>query len=250
MKIKMKNIIALMILAILTSCSTPPQGDTLVLFMEQEKGVDPYQTRMIITKNFVRVDDGEGAKSFVLFDRNKKVVYSINPEEKTIMAVHEKKTENGMKIEPPFKLEQSFKEMPVMKDAPAIDGMHAKHYQLLTNNQVCYDVVAIKGLMPGVVTALTEFHKHLALDSLQTFNNITADLHNACDMSMTTFAPARQFQFGFPIQEWGNHEYARSLIDYKTNYKAAPTLFDFPQGYKHYSVQELREGKVKFEKNN
>lgn len=243
----MKNITALIFLALLTSCSTPPQGDTLILFMEKEKGVEPYQTRMIITKKFVRVDDGEGAKSFVLYDRNKKVVYSINPEEKTIMAVHEKKQEKNAKVEPPFKLEHSFKEMPAMKDAPSIDGMQAKHYQLLTNNEVCYDVVAIKGLMPDAVTALTEFHKHMAADSLQTFNNIPADLHNACDMSMTTFAPARQFQFGFPIQEWGNREYVRFLIDYKTNYEAAPTLFDFPQDYKHYSVQELREGKVKFE---
>lgn len=239
----MLNVVVLNILA---SCAKKEQGDTLVLFMEQESGVEPYQTRMIISKKFVRVDDGEGAKSFVLYDRNKKIVYSINPDEKTVMAVHEKKLEKGEVFEPPFKLVHSVKEMPEMKDAPTINGENAKHYQLITNGKVCYDVVAIKGLMPDVVKALTEFHKHMATDSIVTFNNMPADLREACDITSTTFKPARQFEFGFPIQEWGKREYMRSLIDYDVDYKADPELFVFPEGYKHYTVQELREGKVSF----
>ena len=233
------------VLSILTSCAEKKAGDTLVLFIEQEKGVDPYQTRMIITQKFVRIDDGEGAKSFVLYDRNKKIVYSINPDDKTVMAIHEKKLKKGQVFEPPFKLTHSVKKMPEMKDAPNLNGESAKHYQLITNDKTCYDVIAVKGLMPHVVTALTAFHKHLATDSMVTFNNMPADLHDACDMTLTTFKPARQFEFGFPIQEWGKREYMRSLIDYDVNYKANPELFVFPQGYQHYTVQDLREGKVK-----
>ena len=65
-------------------------------------------------------------------------------------------------------------------------------------------------------------------------------------MTLTTFAPTRQFEFGFPIQEWGKREYMRSLVDYQTDYRADPELFVFPEGYKHYTVQDLREGKVSF----
>ena len=244
----MKKIVLLIMVSFLFSCANKEEADTLVLFMEQESGVDPYQTRMIITKNFVRVDDGEGAKSFVLYDRNKKIVYSINPDEKTVMAVHEKKLKKGQIFEPPFKLTHSAKEMPIMKDAPTINGEKAKHYQLITNDKVCYDVVAVKGLMPNVVKALTNFHNHMATDSMITFNNMPADLHEACDMTSTTFKPARQFEFGFPIREWGKREYVRSLVDYDINYKADPNLFVFPEGYQHYTVQELREGKVSLKK--
>lgn len=176
----------------------------------------------------------------------KKVVYSINPDEKSVMAIHEKKLKKGQVFEPPFKLTHSVKEMPEMKDSPAIDGESAKHYQLITNDKACYDVVAIKGLMPHVVKALTEFHTHMATDSVVTFNNMPADMHEACDMTATTFKPARQFEFGFPIQEWGKREYMRSLVDYDVNYKAEPNLFVLPEGYKHYTVTELREGKVSF----
>ncbi len=247
----MKNLVLLLmssvvVLSSLSSCVNKEPNDTLVLFTEQENGVEPYQTRMIVTKEFLRVDDGDGAKSFILYDRNKKIVYSINPDEKSVMAVHEKQLKKGEVFEPPFKLTHSVKEMPEMKDAPTINGESAKHYQLITNDKICYDVVAIKNLMPNVVEALKEFHTHMASDSVVTFNNIPKELHEACDITSTTFKPTRQFKFGFPIQEWGSNEYSRSLVDYNDDYKADPMLFVFPEGYQHYTVQELREGKVKF----
>ena len=176
----------------------------------------------------------------------KKVVYSTIPDDERIMAVHEKKLKKGQVFEPPFPLKHSVKEMPEMKDAPEIAGESAKHYQLITNDKACYDVVAIKGLMPHVVEALTEFYKHMATDSMMTFNNMPADLHEACDMTLTTFNPTRQFEFGFPIQEWGKRNYSRSLVDYDVNFKADPKLFMLPEGYQNYTVTELREGKVKF----
>ena len=242
-----KLVLLLMAMGVLVSCAAKDQSDTLVMFMEQEKGVEPYQTRMIITKEYLRIDDGKGAKSFLLFDRSKKVVYSINPDEQSVMAIHNKKPDKGVKLEPPFKLTHSVKEIPIMKDAPSINGETAKHFQLITNDEICYDVISVKGLMPSVVKALTEFHQHMATDSAVTFNNMPADMQNACDMTLTTFKPAQQLEFGFPIQEWGKREYMRSLIDYKANYKAEPSLFVFPEGYKHYTVQDYRDGKVSFE---
>lgn len=242
----MKNFLLLLMMAVLAACAQQEYSDTLVIFVEQEEGVEPYQTRMIITKNFVRIDDGEGDKDFVLFDRKNKLVQSVNASEKTIMAVHEKKLKKGQKLEPPFELSHAVKKMPPMKDAPTIEGEKARHYQLITNNKTCYNVIAVKGLMPHVVEALTAFHKHMATDSYVTFNNMPADMHDACDMTATTFKPGRQFEFGFPIQEWGKRNYSRTLVDYNENYKADPALFILPQGYKHYTVTELREGKVNF----
>ena len=244
----MKKLVLLAISMILFSCAKKEHGDTLVLFMEQENGVEPFQTRMIMSKNFLRIDDGKGSNSFVLYDNAKKIVYSTIPEEARVMEIHEKKLKKGEVFEPPFPLVHSVKEMPKMKDAPEINGETAKHYQLITNDNVCYDVVAIKKLMPHVVKRLTEFYKHMATDSVVTFNNMPADLHDACDMTATTFKPARQFEFGFPIQEWGKRDYSRSLINYDENYKADPKLFVLPEGFQHYTVQELREGKVNFAK--
>ena len=247
----MKKLVFLMVLSfamlnVLTSCANKEYGDTMVLFVEQEDGVEPFQTRMIITKKFLRIDDGKDSASFVLYDREKGVVYSTNPSEERVMAIHEKKLKKGEVFNPPFKLVHSSKEMPEMKDAPKINETPAKHYQLITNDKICYDVVAVKGFMPHVVKALTQFHNHMATDSIVTFNNMPADLHDACDMTATTFKPTRQFEFGFPIQEWGKRGYSRSLVDFDMEFKADPKLFVLPKDYHHYTVQELREGKVQF----
>lgn len=243
----MRKLVVLLSFGLLVSCANQYQGDTLVMFVEKEKDIDPYQTRMIITKQFVRIDDGEGSESFVLFDRNKRIVYSVNPDEQSVMAIHEKKFEKGETFSPPFKLTHAVKEMPKMKGAPTINGEQAKHYQLITNKKICYDVVAVKGLMPNVVQALTEFHQLMATDSRVTFNNMPADMQNACDMTRTTFKPAQQFAFGFPVEEWGKRGYSRSLANYTLDYKVDATLFELPKSYKHYTVTELRQGTVSFE---
>ena len=102
--------------------------------------------------------------------------------------------------------------------------------------------------MPLAVKALKEFSDLMASDSKMTLSNIPADMINACDLAQDTFAASRQLMFGFPLQTMGRREYARTLIDFDLVYKLEDKVFELPEKYKRYSVQELREGKVKFEK--
>ena len=62
-------------------------------------------------------------------------------------------------------------------------------------------------------------------------------------MAMTTFAPTRHLEYGFPLQEW-KPGYTRSLMDFKQSYEVAADTFDVPKDYFSYSVQEYRDGKV------
>ena len=241
----MKKILVLMAFSNLFACTTKEQGNTMVMFLEKEKGVEPYQTRMIISKEFVRIDDGQDSNSFVLFDRVKKIVYSTNPDDNAIMAVHEKKMPENKKLEPPIKLVQTVKEVKDMQDAPEIGGQKPLHYQLSSNDKICSDVVAVKGLMPDVVKALSEFRTLMATDSASTFHNIPPELYDACNMSKSTFAPTRHLDFGFPIHQSDLDGYMRTLVNFQTDYKTDPKLFVLPEGFKRYTVKEFREGKVK-----
>ncbi len=215
-------------------------GATLLNFVEFEKSVEPYATRLIVTNKYLRFDDGEGSVDFVLFDRQDHVIYSVNSSEATIMAVHEKQFE----IKPPFELELTHTKLANLQDAPTIAGKQAQHYQFSANGERCYDVVAVQGLMPDVVAALREFDELLASDSKITFATLPADLQKPCDISMNTFAPGRHFDFGFPIQEWSMNGSGRSLLDYQLDYQADPALFVLPTDYRQYNVQDFREGKV------
>ncbi len=227
--------------AMVQTAETAAAGhDILLTFIEFEKGVDPYRTRAIVTPDFLRFDDGEGSVDFVLFDRRKRIVYSVNSEDKTVLAVHAKHIE----IEPPMKLDLVARVVDSMQDAPTIDGKTPQHYQFLANGEVCYDTVSVKGLLPDAVAALRDFTAVLASDSKVTFNTLPADLHDACDMSMNTFAAGRHFAYGFPVQEWSAAGAGRTLIDYRTDYRADPALFVLPGEYAHFTVQDFREGRV------
>ena len=211
-----------------------------LLFVEFEQGVEPYQTRLIVTPEYMRFDDGEGSVDFILYDRKKNVIYSVNSGERTVMAVEPQQVE----IKPPFELKLEEKNLGTMKEAPAIEGKKPIHYQFSANGEICYDVVAVKGLMPDVVAAMKGFSDILASDSAVTFSSIPADMLNACDMSMSTFAAGRHFKHGFPIQEWSARGSGRTLVDYNDDFEVEPSLFVLPEQFKHYSIQDYREGKV------
>lgn len=210
-----------------------------ILYTENEAGIDPFQTRVIVNQDFIRFDDGEGAPNYVLLDRQKQKIFSVNHDSRTIMTMQAPKPE----LESPIELKHDFKKIDDMQNAPDINGIKPVHYQFLTNDQVCLDVVTVDGLMPEAVTAYQEFQTILAHDSARTFANLPADLHEPCAISLSTFAPTRHLKFGFPIQEW-KPGYSRSLVDYKLAYEAQPDIFSIPADYFTYSVTQFREGKV------
>lgn len=219
-------------------CTKAPDNELLV-FQEAEKDIEPYQTRIIVTPTQVRFDDGEGSTSYTLFDRNSRIARTIDTAQRTILEMHPK----SVKIDPPFALNYSVKDLGEMKDAPKIMGKTPKHYQEYTNNQLCFDVITVDGLMPKAVQALTEFQELLASDSAVTFNNMPADLQDPCSIAMNTFAPTHYLQHGFPIHEWHPGS-SRMLVDYKEHYQPDPKLFEIPDGFFTYSVQQVRDGVV------
>lgn len=237
----MNKLFLISVAGLLTACQQQPQSN-MIIFLENEQGIDPYKTRIISTPEHIRLDDGEGSVDYVIFDRKKQEIYNVNAEMHTVMIVQKKTKE----LLPPIKLEHENKDLGALQDAPKIKGQIPRHFQYITNGQVCVDVVSVEGLMPDALKGLREYHSVLASDSVLTFGIIPADMHDPCDISMSTFAPTRHLQNGFPVQEW-KQGYARVLVDYNEEYKADPKLFELPKDYLVYKLQDYRDGKVDFE---
>jgi len=223
--------------------TVPASGSILLNFVEYEKNVEPYPTRVVVTPEFMRFDDGEGSLDFILFDRQKSIIYSVNSTDRTVLAVEQQ----NMDIKPPFELKLTQQNLGGMQGAPQIDGKQPQHYQFSANGEVCFDAILVPGLMPDVVKAMQAFDNLLASDSKVTFSMIPADLHNACDMAMSTFAPGRHLAYGFPIQEWSKAGDGRTLVDYQLDYQPDMSLFVLPTEYQHFTIQDFREGKVKMQ---
>jgi len=237
----MKKLIVLSLLSLLAACQQKAASH-LVVFIENEDGIEPYQTRVISSPNFLRFDDGKGSNDYVLYDRKAEKIYNVTAETKTIMVVERKQHD----LKPPMELKHTVNDIGLMKDAPSIKGIQPRHFQYLTNGKVCVDVISVEGLMEDALAGMREFHMVLASDSALTFAALPADLHEPCEISFSTFAPVRHLQKGFPVQEW-KPGYSRSLVDFKENYQADPKLFKLPEGYFVYKIQDYREGRVDFE---
>jgi len=236
----MKKILLISVIG-LAACQQASETN-MALFIEQEEGIDPYQTRMLVNSKYLRFDDGQDSTSYLLVDRAAKKIFSVNHQDKTVMIL-EMKTHDA---KPPFELKHAAKVVGDMKEAPIIHGKQPVHYQLSTNDRVCMDVVAVEGLLPEAVRAMQEYHSILASDSATTFQNIPADLQEPCMLAMTTFAPNEYLRHGFPVQEW-KPGYSRHLQDFKQHVDTPEGTFTVPADYFQYTVQQFREGKVDVE---
>lgn len=216
---------------------------TVLVFDEYEKDVDPYQTRVIVTANYMRFDDGKGSLDFVLFDRRANIIFNVNSSDQTVISV----ASQAVKVVPPFKLKNEAHKLDDMKDAPEIAGIKPQHYVFSTNQQHCYDVVAVDGLFNNVLTATRAFNAILASQNAVALENLPADQQQPCDLSHDVFSYNRYLQFGFPIREWDTHGKGRVLVNFRENVSLDKNLFVLPQAYKRFSVRDFRAGKVHFD---
>jgi len=217
-----------------------PGEATQIDFVEQRPGIKPYNTRFVVNADYLRIDDGPGSHDFILLDRKKRKIYRVNSSEQQIMVVDTK----PVKVQPPFDLKLGEKDMGTMKGAPSVGGHQPVRYQFTAKGEVCYDVVAVPGLMDDAVSAMREFRQILADDSTVTLNRIPADMQDACELARNTFAPTRHLDHGFPIEEQRKGGYQRELKNFDLHFKPKPGLFELPKGYKTFSIQQFRHGQA------
>lgn len=236
-------LIGLCFFSTVTAAASHDLKGTVLIFDEHETDVEPYQTRVIVTTNYMRFDDGKGSADFVLFDRRANIIFTVNSSDQTVISV----ARQAVKVVPPFKLKDEVHRLDDIKGAPTIAGVKPQHYVFSTNQKHCYDVVAVKGLFNDVLTATRAFNAILASQNAVALASLPADQQEPCDLSHSIFSYNRYLQFGFPVREWDTHGKGRALVSFKEDVLLDKKLFVLPAGYKHFSVSDFRAGKVHFE---
>ncbi len=238
-------LLTLIIGVFLVSCDDTNSSGTVskvakIIFAEEEKGIDPYNVRLIVSDDFLRFDDGELSSGYILYNRKTKIIYNINDDDKTIMEIHPKRKS----VVSPIKLKNKDVKVAALNDAPKIANSIPIKYDFYTNKNLCFGIVSVENLLPTATKALQEFQQALADDSTYTLDNIPADMHDACALSMNTFSAARHLKYGFPIQAWTPKGYSRSLISFDEDFKDSDKLFILPVQYRSFTVDALRAGTV------
>lgn len=211
--------------------SAQAQQATMALYQVIEPGFEPYNSRLLVTPQYLRLDDGDDDGSFVLFDRQHAVVYSVTHSDGTVLEIPAR----PVTVESPIALNKTHLQVATEEPLPAIGGKIPQQYRLSVNGELCYELVAVAGVLEDVVAALIAFRTVLAGENARILIDVPADMHDPCDLALNTYAPDWQLQFGLPIQERDTRGKGQLLLDFSTDYPAEARLFILPEGYQHYS---------------
>ncbi|MDX1812424.1 MAG: hypothetical protein R3240_10780, partial [Gammaproteobacteria bacterium] len=74
----------------------PTKNAGTILYFEETLPEEPKsQVRMIITDNYLRLDEGRDSEDFILFDRKKKQIFNVVKSDETVMVMSPEPTVNS-----------------------------------------------------------------------------------------------------------------------------------------------------------
>lgn len=210
---------------------TPQVMVTILEFNEVEAGVDPFVTRMIVSDHYIRIDDAAEADGFVLFDRLKKRIFSVVDENEMIVVVDPvyplKDIPAGLKIR---------SELIKSEDVPMIAGIKPAYYQFYANDQLCYHVMASEGFLPEVTRALQSYQTVLAAQQQESLDSTPREYQTPCFLANFIFAANEYMSKGFPLEQWDESGYRRSLSGIEENVSISESVFSLPENYEYFSI--------------
>lgn len=204
---------------------------TVLYYRISEPGIDPYLSRWLITDNFLRIDEGDAADDFILFDRSQRTVYSVVHSDRTVLDIPSR----AVVKKSPKDLKQESRTVRDDK-LPGVAGKKPLYRELHINGALCYSTVSIEKLLPDALKVMGEYRQVMAGEHAKNMDNTPVELQQPCEHALHVYNPLWILEKGLPIQEWNPHGKAQALLDYKTGEAVDGVLFKLPQGYSHFQT--------------
>ena len=203
---------------------------SMLSYQEQEAGTDLYPVRVLVSPDFLRLDDGYAESDYVLLDRQEKTIFSVSHEDQSVMVIENEPNDANLPADLKLTVIRNMD-----REAPEIAGNQPEHLQYFANGEICFQSVSVSGVMESAVSAMVEYAELLADRQLNNMQFVPLNMQTPCFLSRYAYAPARQFQYGLPLQEWDSSGYTRSLVDFSDDEVMPLTLFKLPEGYQRFS---------------
>ena len=210
---------------------------TVLMFQDQDsQNEPPYMTRMLLSKDHMRLDDDEDHGDFALFDRKDGAIYSVSHDEQRTLLI----TQQPVLAVPPKPLRHDIEEVDA-RGVPDIGGKTVARYYFFTNGKRCSEVYAVEGYYEDAVNALSAFSKTLAGQHAKAIDLVPGDVASDCDLANNIFAPDRHLSKGFPIRQKDFSGRSRQLVTIKENVKVDSSIFELPEGYQRFMPGRMPE---------
>ncbi len=230
-----RKIIALLLALVLSKAVMAAAVDGVMLrYMVSEPGLQPYPSRVIVTPGFIRMDDGDTAGDYLLFDRKQQLISSVTHEDETVLEIplREVTMPSPVEIKRHHTLERDDK-------APKVDGKPPQQLRLYVNDRLCYEATVVPGLLPDVVAALRSFHRVLAGEQGKMVAELPVEQIDGCDLALHTYHPEWSLASGLAIQSFDAAlRQGQLLVDIDQTFRADEKLFQLPDNYRRYHTPE------------
>lgn len=197
-------------------------------YLDSENGEPAYQTRILVTDHYLRMDDGNDGADFVLFDRRTGKVSNVLRERRMRMTLPDRKLPR--QASPGYRVEQ--------KVTPVREG--TVRVQVLADGKLCSETVAAARLYPDAARALAEYKAALAYTQWVTYRNTPAELRQDCDLVHHVWQSGIALSQGLPIEERDYSGRTRQYVGGETR-KLQPGLFELPRNYESFALPEAEE---------
>jgi hypothetical protein len=205
-------------------------GADLLVYRVEEAGLEPYFSRFLVTADHLRMDEGEDAGGYTLYERSSGTIYNVDPAERTVLVI------NPPRARPPSPLDLELAEETVpAADLSLIDGVVPGRRRLAANGVVCEEVVAAPGVMPEATAALAEFYDRLADQHGTLVADLPEDLVDPCDLAQHVYAPRRAYSHGLPVEQRSGRVH-RTLVDHAEGVPTAEALFEVPGAFRQIAM--------------
>lgn len=236
---KIETLVSAM-LGLVTLCAGAPAAaatGTVLWYLEQEAGSEPYRVRYLVTAEFMRSDDGNDGNDFVLLDRRQRQIYNVVPETASVLIIDGK----GAAPQAPTTLSIDVRES-VDPQAPKLEGRQPLTLVLSADGDVCQSAVVVPGLLDDARAAFREFAQVLAVQQARTLGNTPAEFQTPCFLARDVYAGDFHLGAGVPLLEWAGKGTRRELLEYERNVPLAEALFVVPDDLRVYKVQTGSSG--------
>ncbi|USF88191.1 hypothetical protein [Candidatus Endoriftia persephonae] len=231
MRQKIIGILLVLALSAAVSASATELDARLLVFRVSEPGAEPYISRVIVSDDFLRLDQGASSPGFILLDRQAEVIYSVNPDDRLVLVF---RAEAGGS-EAPVQAQLEMRQLE-LADAPTVAGVQPQEWQISVAGQLCERGLVAPGLMPEARAALQEYQRLLARQQLATLASIPPEFQEPCDLLLNIQRPGLLLQKGLPLQQWSPAGHRQELLDFRRQFPVNRELFVLPESFRRLEM--------------
>lgn len=210
--------------------SYPLQADPVITtelrYEITEPSGEQYISRYLIHADYLRIDDPGSVDGFVLYDRRKGFIYSVDAEAKRILVMQPSDTSGKSTTDPVFQLEQE-----IMKGAPRIAGIKPQSWVFLIHGELCQHAVVLPDFMTEQRQIYAEFLTTLGEVQGDSQVVLPGNKLSQCDAAIHVEDPASVLRQGLPVEIQDIFGRRQTLIDFKQQAETDIGLFELPSNY-------------------